>query len=75
MIVIKAGIVYFSGTGNTEYAAKEFKSQFVKMGMECLLVDTSRKKGLKEKFDFYVFGGPTHFNRFPLFFIDWIKKI
>ena len=71
---MKCAIVYFSGTGNTEFVARQFKQQFEKRAVECTLIDTSRKKSISDNYDVFVFGSPIHYEMFPRIFVDWIRK-
>jgi ferredoxin len=67
-------IVYFSGTGNTEFAAKLFKNKFAEKGIECSLIDISKKRNLNNNYDFYIFGAPIYADTFPDYFKDWVKN-
>jgi len=71
---LQAAIIYFSGTGNTEYVSKLFKKHFENGGVSCVLIDVSKKRTLNEEYDFYVFGAPIHAEVFPKIFIDWVAK-
>lgn len=73
-INIKAVVIYFSGTGNTEYIAKLFKEEFNKNSVECDLVDIIKTKKLEVQYDYYVFGSTIHVDVFPSIYIDWIKN-
>lgn len=73
-VTLKGAIIYFSGTGNTEYVAKKIKEEFERNSIEMLLIDISKKKVFNDEYDFYVFGGPIYAEMFPDYFIDWIKK-
>jgi ferredoxin/flavodoxin len=71
---VRGAIIYFSGTGNTEFAAKIFKEKFQEKDIECSMIDISKKRNLTNEYDFYVFGGPIYKNLFPENFIDWVKN-
>lgn len=70
---MKGALIYFSGTGNTEYVIERFKKEFESRGVECDLVNTSIQKTLQEQYDFYVFGSPIHAEMFPKYYIEWVK--
>lgn len=71
---MKGAIVYFSGTGNTEFVAKNFKKEFEKRNIECILIDVSKKTKIVDDYNFYVFGCPIHSDIFPDYFIDFINN-
>ena len=66
-------IFYFSGTGNTEYISKLFKKHFESMGINCILIDISKKKTLNDDYQFYVFGAPIHAEVFPKNYVEWVE--
>jgi ferredoxin len=70
---MRGAIVYFSGTGNTEFVAKLFKNKFSEKGIDCGLFEISKKKSLSSDYDFYVFGSPIYAEVFPDYFMDWVK--
>lgn len=70
---MKAGIIYFSGTGNTEFIAYRFKREFEERKIECTLIDVRKRKKLKDDFNFFVVGGPIHAEMLPEFLINWVK--
>lgn len=67
------GLVYFSGTGNTEYVMEKFKQEFNNKGIETELINTNNEDGLKKEYDFYIFGAPIHSEMFPNCYISWVK--
>ncbi|MEG0371113.1 MAG: EFR1 family ferrodoxin [Clostridium sp.] len=67
-------IIYFSGTGNTEYIAKLVKDNFKQRDIETKRIDIIKKKNLPDDFDFLVLASPVYAERFPRFFIDHIKN-
>jgi ferredoxin len=71
---MKGAIIYFSGTGNTEFAARQFKMEFEKYNNECLLIDIRKKKKINDDYDFFVFGGPIYYEMFPEFFMYWVNR-
>ncbi|EOC99389.1 EFR1 family ferrodoxin [Caldisalinibacter kiritimatiensis] len=72
---MKGAIIYFSGTGNTEYVSKLFKEEFKKQSIEIKLIDVSDVDNFSDKqYDFFVFGAPIHVEVFPEYFINWVKN-
>lgn len=71
---MKGAVIFFSGTGNTEYVSDIFKKEFKKRDVECVLIDTRKKKNLKEQYDFYIFGSVIHAAMFPKIFTDWVLE-
>lgn len=71
---MKGALIYFSGTGNTEYVMKQFQKKLENKGIESELIDTTLKSELKNQYDFYVFGAPIHAEMFPRYYVDWVRK-
>lgn len=71
---MKGCIVYFSGTGNTEFVAKAIKNEFAQKDVLCDTYEITKNTGFEDKYDFYVFGGPIYAEMLPDFFTDWVKK-
>jgi ferredoxin len=67
-------IVFFSGTGNTEYVARAIKDGFVNKNIACDSYEISKNTGFEDKYDFYVFGGPIYVDVFPAFYTEWVKE-
>lgn len=66
-------IIYFSGTGNTEYVSKLFKSKFKEVGIEAKLIDVTKKRFISDQYDFLVLGSPVYAEFYPRYFINWVK--
>lgn len=71
---MKGAILYFSGTGNTEYVSNIIKDEFTKRGIACSLFEISKDKDFKDNYDFYVIGGPIHAELYPKIFTDFILE-
>lgn len=72
---MKGAIIYFSGTGNTEFVADQFKRKFKDKDIECTMIDVCRKKNFKDaEYDFYIFGCVIHAEMFPRLYMDWIAE-
>lgn len=67
-------IIYFSGTGNTEYVAELYKKEFEKKGHNIHLIDIIRDSKLNDDYDFLILGSPIHCEVFPYFFMNWVNK-
>lgn len=70
---MRGAIIYFSGTGNTEYVAKLFKNKFGENGIDCSLVDITKKRSLNTEYDFYIFGCPVYAETIPDYFSEWVR--
>lgn len=62
---MKYGIVFFSGTGNTKFVAKQFKKNLEQQGHKATLIDISENKVFKDEYEAYIFGGPLHAGVIP----------
>ncbi|MGY0374521.1 EFR1 family ferrodoxin [Clostridium sp. JNZ J1-5] len=71
---MKGAIVYFSGTGNTEFIAREFQRNFKDNRIDCDMIDITKVKSLSKAYDFYVFGACIHAEMFPQLFKKWIVE-
>ena len=71
---MKGCIVYFSGTGNTEFVAKTIKDEFENRNVPCDTYEITKNKGFEDKYDFYVFGAPIYAELFPEVYTEWVKK-
>jgi len=74
VIDVKGCIVYFSGTGNTEFIARTIKDEFEYRNISCELYEITKNTGFEDKYDFYVFGAPIYAEMFPDFYTEWVKK-
>lgn len=70
---MKVAIIFFSGTSNTEFIAKQFKTEFQDKGIESSLIDIRRKKKINDDYDYFVFAAPIYFDMFPNYFINWVS--
>lgn len=57
---MRYGIVFFSGTGNTKFVAKQFKKNLEQKGHKVTLIDISENKEFKDEYEAYIFGGPLY---------------
>ncbi|MEF9951347.1 MAG: EFR1 family ferrodoxin [Clostridium sp.] len=71
---MKGSIVYFSGTGNTEFVAKVFKDKFKDHEVEIKNIDIIKKKNITDDFDFVVLAAPVYVDLFPRFFINYVEN-
>lgn len=71
---MKGSVVYFSGTGNTEFVAKLFKDKFKEHNIEIKNIDIFKKKTITDDYDFLVLAAPVYVDFFPRFFINYITE-
>lgn len=71
---MKGIIIYFSGTGNTEFVIKHIVSEFENKNIQCALLDIAKNNEVKDEYDFYIFASPIHVEIFPKIFVDWLRK-
>lgn len=70
---MEGNIIYFSGTGNTEYIARLFKSYLKDEGISAKLIDISKKRFISDEYDFLILGAPVYAEFYPRYFINWVK--
>ena len=66
-------ILYFSGTGNTEYVARLFKYYFKQQNIETKVIDITKKRFISDEYDFLTLGAPVYAEFYPRYFVNWIK--
>ncbi|WP_027307795.1 EFR1 family ferrodoxin [Caloramator sp. ALD01] len=71
---MKGAIIYFSGTGNTEFVAKLFKKAFEEKGYEMDLIEVTKQIKFKDDYSILVFGSCIHSEVFPDVYMRWIDK-
>lgn len=67
-------IIYFSGTGNTEYISKLFMDEFKLNNIKTRLTDITKKRFITNNFKFLVLGAPVYADFYPRYFINWINE-
>ena len=75
---MKIAILYFSGTGNTYYVAKEFEDQFQQLGFQCdlfRLEDGNLTSETISTYDLIGFGAPVYGSSFPHIVKTKIKSL
>lgn len=73
---MKGILYYFSGTGNTKWAALKFKEAFLKYGYELELKSIERIENLNvENQDCLIIGTPVHSEFPPKIIIDFVNKL
>jgi ferredoxin len=70
---MKISIVYFSGTGNTEYIAKAYDVALKRLGHQVQLLAID-KIGQLEAHDLLIVGGPIYAGNMPDELINWVRK-
>lgn len=71
-------LFYFSGTGNTKWAADKFKEKFSNKSCALELINienSSFDPKILNSCDFIIFGFPIHAESAPRIFIDFLKKL
>lgn len=71
---MRGAVIYFSGTGNTEFVAKLFKDVLEQKGHSVTLIDSSKKISFNDDYSFLVFGGCIHSEMFPEPFMEWVNE-
>lgn len=71
---MKGAVIYFSGTGNTEYIAVNIKKELEARNMICSMFDVRKKKSLGNEYDFFVLGTPIYAEMVPELYMNWIDK-
>ncbi|MEF9934071.1 MAG: EFR1 family ferrodoxin [Clostridium sp.] len=69
---MKGSIVYFSGTGNTEFVARLFKDKFKENEVEIKNINIIKKKNITDDYDFLILAAPVYVDLFPRYFIDYL---
>jgi ferredoxin len=69
-------IYYFSGTGNTKWAADKFKDKFKdnNIDIDVVSIENIYEKNINE-YDFFIFGTPVHAEVAPKIFKDFISNL
>jgi len=71
---MKISIVYFSGTGNTEFIAKAYNVALKELGHQVQLLAID-KIGHLEAHDLLIVGGPIYAGNMPDALINWVRKM
>ena len=71
---MNCAIIYFSGTGNTEYVANIIKGEIEKNNIDVSLINIDNNSKLENIYDIYIFGCPIYAGLFPQYYIQWIKN-
>ena len=70
----KIGIIYFSGTGNTKFAAQTIKEELEKYYQDSDLINIEKDKVNLEKYKSLIIGGPVYVERYPEILLKYIDK-
>ncbi|MBE6049477.1 MAG: hypothetical protein E7214_02165 [Clostridium sp.] len=71
----KIGIIYFSGTGNTEFIARVIKEEVEKNNIEADLINIEKDRIECENYDSLIIGSPVYVERYPELLFEYIKNI
>lgn len=72
---MKALILYFSGTGNTKFIAKQIAADLEELQCETMLYSIEDAPKIEpDSYDLLVLGSPKYFEYPVFFFLDYLKK-
>jgi ferredoxin/flavodoxin len=72
---MKGALYYFSGTGNTKWAADRFKEKFNFYGVDLELFNIEKVTELQlDGYDFFIIGTPIHAGSGPKIVDDFVKR-
>lgn len=74
----KIGVIYFSGTGNTEFIAKKINDELENNNIEVDMINIEKVKLKTEdyrKYDSLIIGSPVYVERYPEILLKYIKNI
>ncbi len=80
MDLLKLGLFYFSGTGNTEHIAAAIADELAGMNVEIDTFNITSYKQRQQKYDLspynaFIFGAPIYAWRIPAVVRDWLKSL
>ena len=61
----KIAVIYFSGTGNTKFIAKNIKNKLQEYGYESDLINIEKDKINPNDYKFLIIGAPVYVDRYP----------
>lgn len=69
----RIGIIYFSGTGNTEYICRYIKKHIESTKNTADLINIE-KDSVTKKYDYIIIGGPVYVERYPEILFKFIEE-
>ena len=71
---MNCALIYFSGTGNTQFVVQAFKENLEKNNIEVSLFNIEKDHSIDKEYDMYIFGGPIYAGSIVHLIYDWSKK-
>lgn len=72
--MIRAAIIYFSGTGNTKFVACNMKKELEKKNIYTDLIDIEKDTVLPYNYKYIIIGGPIYVDLYPDMLVSYIRK-
>ncbi|MCQ2969868.1 MAG: EFR1 family ferrodoxin [Clostridium sp.] len=72
--MVKAAIIYFSGTQNTKFVAYNMKKQLEKNNISTDLINIEKDTMLPSNYKYIIIGGPIYVDLYPDMLVKYIRK-
>ena len=72
--MIRAAIIYFSGTGNTKFVACNMKKELEDRNIYIDLINIEKDTVLPCNYKYIIIGGPIYFDLYPDMLVNYIRK-
>ena len=72
--MIRAAIIYFSGTGNTKFVACNMKKELEDRNIYTDLINIEKDTVLPCNYKYIIIGGPIYVDLYPDMLVDYIRK-
>ena len=72
--MIRAAIIYFSGTGNTKFVACNMKKELEDRNIYTDLINIEKDTVLPCNYKYIIIGGPIYFDLYPDMLVNYIRK-
>ena len=72
--MIRAAIIYFSGTGNTKFVACNMKKELEDRNIYTDLIDIEKDTVLPCNYKYIIIGGPIYVDLYPDMLVSYIRK-
>ena len=72
--MIRAAIIYFSGTGNTKFVACNMKKELEDRNIYIDLINIEKDTVLPCNYKYIIIGGPIYVDLYPDMLVDYIRK-
>ena len=70
----KIAVIYFSGTGNTKFIAKNIKNKLQEYGYESDLINIEKDKINPNDYKSLIIGAPVYVDRYPEILLKYMEK-